>query len=236
MSNQLIEVDGITIEILRKPIKNMHLRIYPPDGRVRVSAPLRLSIQHIRHQLLAKREWLHAQRARVQALPVISEPLMQEGETHYFLGEAYMLTLLESRNPTSITLNDNVLLLNTKPNATMVEKHAHLKKWYQTQMQSLVPDLIKKWEPVIEVDVSTWGVKTMKTRWGSCNTRTHRIWLNLVLIKKPIICLEYVLVHEMVHLLEASHNARFYQLMDTFMPEWRMHQKALYLPTNENPM
>ena len=229
MANNHIEIDGIPIEILRKPIKNMHLRIYPPDGRVRVSAPLRLSLQHIRNQLEAKREWLHTQRARVQALPVISAPTMQAGENHYYLGQSYTLSLLENTSRTKVILKDNLLLLSAKPNSTTVEKQTSLNKWYLTQMQSLVPDLIAKWQPIIEVSVAAWGIKTMKTRWGSCNTRARRIWLNLVLIKKPIICLEYVLVHEMVHLLEASHNARFYQLMDKFMPEWRTHQKALCL-------
>ncbi len=227
MANLQIEIDGITIEILRKPIKNMNLRIYPPDGLVRVSAPLKLSLQQIRHQLEAKREWLHTQRARLQAQPVISAPLMQNGESHYFLGKAYTLNVVESSKPAQLKLKDNILLLSAKLHTTEVTKLACLKRWYQVQMQALIPHLIDKWEPVIGVTVKTWGIKTMKTRWGSCNTRAHRIWLNLSLIQKPIVCLEYVLVHEMVHLLEASHNARFYQLMDQFMPQWRTHQQLL---------
>ncbi len=230
MANNHIEIDGITIEILRKSIKNMHLRIYPPDGQVRVSAPLKLSLQHIRHQLETKREWLHTQRARLQAMPVLSEPTMQTGEAHYFLGQAYPLTVIESPLSPQIILKDNRLLLSMKPHATPIEKQAFLKQWYQAQMQSLVPELIKKWQPLMGVRVESWGAKTMKTRWGSCNTRTRRIWLNLILIQKSIVCLEYVLIHEMVHLLEASHNARFYQFMDKFMPEWRTHQKALHMP------
>ena len=228
MNTNHIEIDGIVIEILRKPIKNMHLRIYPPDGLVRVSAPLRLSLQHIREQLESKRKWLHAQRARLQAQPVITEPLMQTGESHYFLGHAYTLRVSNGAAPTKISLKDNELLLSAAQNSTAMERKALLKQWYRSQMQSLVPDLITKWQPLMGVSVAAWGAKTMKSRWGSCNTRARRIWLNLVLMQKPIICLEYVLIHEMVHLLEASHNARFYQLMDRFMPEWRTHQKALY--------
>lgn len=231
MADDRIDIDGISIEILRKPIKNMHLRIYPPDGQVRVSAPLRLSIRQIRNQLEAKREWIHKQRTRVQQLPDIVAPTLATGESHYFLGRAYMLTIVESVRPTLVTIKNNLLLINIKPNATAIEKRAFLNQWYKTQMLSLLPDLIRKWQPVIGVEVATWGVRTMKTRWGSCNIRTRRIWLNLALIKKPILCLEYVLVHEMVHLHEPSHNARFYQLMDKFMPEWRTHQKALYLPS-----
>ena len=228
MTTHHIEIDGIPIEILRKPIKNMHLRIYPPDGQVRVSAPLRLSLQHIRTQLESKRTWLHTQRARLQAQPIISEPLMQTGESHYFLGHAYTLIVTNCRAPTPVTLKDNELILSTTPHSTAVEKQALLKQWYRTQMQLLVPDLIEKWQPLMGVNVAAWGSKTMKSRWGSCNTRARRIWLNLVLMQKPIVCLEYVLVHEMVHLLEASHNARFYYFMDKFMPEWRTHQTMLY--------
>ena len=230
MTTNQIEIDGITIEILRKPIKNMHLRIYPPDGKVRVSAPLRLSLQQIRHQLESKREWLHTQRARLQAQPVLTEPTIQTGEFHYFLGQANPLSVISSAMPTQIILKDNRLQLSTPSRSTAVEKQAFLNQWYRAQMLSLVPNLIEKWQPIMGVSVATWGTKTMKTRWGSCNTRTRRIWLNLVLIQKPLGCLEYVLIHEMVHLLEASHNARFYQLMDKFMPEWRTHQKALYIP------
>jgi predicted metal-dependent hydrolase len=229
VNNNHIEIDGISIEILRKPIKNMHVRIYPPDGRVQISAPMRLNINYIYKQVEAKLTWLHTQRAKLQSQPVLSELTMHTGESHFFLGQAYTLIVHETQNPKQVILKDNELLLSTKPNATLAEKEAILKRWYQTQMHNLVPDLIKKWQPIIDVSVADWGVKTMKTRWGSCNVRMRRIWLNLVLIKKPILCLEYVLVHELVHLLEASHNTRFYQLMDKFMPEWRTHQKALYL-------
>lgn len=229
MENHLIEIDGISIEIIRKPIKNMHVRIYPPDGAVRVTAPLRLSLQSIQQQLHSKRAWLHSNRTRLQALPIPSEPFMQSGEHHYFLGQAYPLTVIENTNQNRIVFNDNLLQLHTKLNATLDEKLRCLKKWYQAQMQIVVPPLINQWQSVLGVRVYEWGTKSMKTRWGSCNTRRQRIWLNLVLIKKPIPCLEYVLVHEMVHLLEPSHNARFHQLMDRFLPDWRIQQKALYL-------
>lgn len=229
MPHQQIEIDGITIEIHRKAIKNMNLRIYPPDGRVRVSAPLRLSLDDIRTQLETKREWLRTQRTKLQTLPSVTTPTLCTGETHYFLGQAYPLLILENQARPYVSLQDNSLIINTKTGTTSLEKMARLNRWYQLQMQALIPDLIKKWQLILGVHVADWGVKAMKTRWGSCNTQARRIWLNLSLIQKPIICLEYVLVHEMVHLLEASHNKRFYQLMDRFMPDWRTHQKALYL-------
>ena len=232
MGNQLIEIDGISIEIIRKPIKNMHVRIYPPDGSVRVTAPLKLSLQHIQQQLNSKRAWLHRTRTRLQALPIATEPCMQTGELHYFLGEAYPLTVYENTNQNRLLFTDHHFQLHSKLHATLDEKLSSLKKWYQAQMQSVMPPLIQHWQPVLNVNVLEWGTKSMKTRWGSCNTRKQRIWLNLVLIKKPIECLEYVLVHEMVHLLEPSHNARFHQLMDRYLPDWRIHQKALYMTAN----
>lgn len=227
MAQDHIDIDGIPVQILRKPIKNMHLRIYPPDGRVLVSAPLRLSMQHIRHQLEAKRGWLHKQRARLQAIPSVLEPRYVTGESHYFLGIAHTLNVIDGTGPVEIDLNNHLICLSTQKDSTLLEKQAILKQWHHKEMQSVVPPLINKWHSLMGVDVGSWGAKTMKTRWGSCNTRTRHIWLNLVLIKKPIICLEYVLVHEMVHLLEASHNARFYQLMDRFMPDWQLHKKTL---------
>lgn len=222
-----IEIDGITIDIVRKSIKNMHLRIYPPDGRVCVSAPLRMSNQQVCQQLTLKLAWIHKQRARLQNQPSLHEPTLQTGEYHYFLGQRYALNVIENSPKAHVIQSDTLLSLHAKPNATILEKENLLNAWYRSNMQKIVPDLITKWQPVIGVQVASWGCKIMKTRWGSCNTRTHRIWLNLALIKKPIGCLESVLVHEMVHLLEASHNARFYQLMDAFMPHWRVHQQAL---------
>jgi predicted metal-dependent hydrolase len=227
MEKHQIDIDGIRIEVIKKLIKNMVIRVYPPDGRVRVSAPMPLSLQQIRHQLESKMEWLRSQRARLQAQPPISYSTMQSGELHYFLGSAYVLNVVDSVHRTEVSLKNNVLELRVKPNTTLLAKQASLKRWYQEQMQILIPSLIEKWQPVMGVVVNGWGIKTMKTRWGSCNTRTRRIWLNLVLIKKPITCLEYVIVHEMIHLLEASHNARFYQLMDHFLPEWRAYQTLM---------
>lgn len=233
MLNYHVEIDGLTIEIIRKPIKNMHLRIYPPDGQVRVTAPLRLSEKHIRSQIEAKLGWLHKQRARVRAFPAPTESTMQTGECHYFLGQACHLIVLEGSSRPMVTFNGQSLLLQTRANSTTARKLAHLNRWYHVQMQVLLPDLINKWQSVIGVKVASWGIKIMKSRWGYCNTCTQHICLNLNLIKKPISCLEYVLVHEMIHLLEASHNARFYQLMDYFMPQWREHKIKLNEPQQE---
>lgn len=224
---EVLVMDGISIEIIRKPIKNMHFRVYPPHGEIRISAPLKLSLSYIQQQLETKREWLHQHRNRMLEMPPKTTLLMETGEHHYYLGKPYELTVINSPKQMPLMLKDNLLLLYAKPKSPLIEKQAHLKRWYEMQMRSLVPVLIEKWQPIIGVSVASWGTKIMKTRWGSCNVRTRKIWLNLVLIQKPLQCLEYVIVHELVHLLEASHNSRFYQFMDTFMPDWRTHKETL---------
>jgi predicted metal-dependent hydrolase len=223
-----LELDGIPIEILQKRIKNIHLRVYPPDARVVITAPLWLSLKQIKIQLEGKKQWISAQREKILQQPFTSIPTFISGESHYFLGRPYTLSVIESSDACGISLIDECMILSLQRSATLEEKASLVKKWYQSQMANLIPHLIEKWQRVIGVEVASWGIKCMKTRWGSCNTRTRRIYLNLELIKKPRQSLEYVLVHEMIHLLEASHNHRFYELMDRFMHDWRSHQKALY--------
>lgn len=223
----IIELNGIPIEILRKPIKNMNLRIYPPDGLVKVSAPLRYSERLIRQTLEQKGAWIQEQRDRIRSRPTAIESILQTGVTVPFLGKNYLLIIEEHHGPSQIQVNDELIYCYIQPNSSQIERQALLDAWYKRQMKSLLPELIQYWETVVGVKVIEWGVKKMKTRWGSCNTRVARIWLNLNLIKKPQICLEYVLVHELVHLLEPSHNKRFHRLMSQFMPQWREYQDLL---------
>ncbi|CDZ77964.1 hypothetical protein BN59_02260 [Legionella massiliensis] len=227
MATNQFELDGIAIEILRKPIKNIHLRIYPPDGQVRVTAPLRLRLDLIHKQIEAKRAWIHAQRARFRAKLPLSPLTFETGEQHFFLGKAYTLRIHHGVTRPAIHIDTENLDFYIQPEVSTEQKQRLLDHWYRRQMKALLPGLIAKWEPIIAVQVANWGIKLMKTRWGSCNPVEKRIWLNLRLIKKPLICLEYVLVHELVHILEASHNKRFYAFMDQFLPNWRQIQKLL---------
>ncbi len=222
----LIELDDITIELVRKPIKNMYLRIHSTTGDVKVTAPLKLSLDVIRSQLEVRRDWMHRARARALSRAVSQPEKMVHGEPHYFLGKPYLLSVQPNLHLKGIVIEGDVLhgFLESQSHD---ERRKRLQAWYKQQMQRLIPDLIQKWEPVIGVSVREWGIKSMKTRWGSCNVVAHRIWLNLKLIQKPLVCLEYVLVHEMVHLLEANHSKRFYVLMTKFMPQWREYQKQL---------
>ncbi len=222
----IIELDNISIEILRKPIKNMYLRIHYSTGDVTVSAPLKLSLKAIRNQLDIRRAWIHTARARAIARVPPSLVKMECGETHYFLGKPYVLSIQPNVHLKGIVIEGDLMHGFLESHTPSARKKC-LQIWYKKQMQQLIPDLIQKWEPIIGVAVHAWGIKSMKTRWGSCNVVAHRIWLNLNLIQKPLICLEYVLVHEMVHLLEANHSKRFYALMTQFMPKWADYQTLL---------
>ena len=221
-----IDFDDISVEILRKPIKNMYLRVNALTGDVKVTAPLKFPLKTIQAQLDVKRAWIHSARLRAIARMARSSGKMEHGETHHFLGKPYFLVVQPNLLLKGVVIEGEYL-------HGFLDSHSHeerkkcLQAWYKEQMQALIPDLIQKWEPIIGVSVHAWGIKSMKTRWGSCNIVAHRIWLNLNLIQKPLICLEYVLVHEMVHLLEANHSQRFYALMTRFMPQWADYQKQL---------
>ncbi len=221
-----MDMDGISIEVFRKPIKHMYMRVHASTGDVRVTAPLRMPINTIQIHVSSKRDWIQAVRTRAIARTQLSPIKIEDGEQIPFLGTSYPLMIHTHAPLNRIMIDDSTMHYWTKTNAheDVIKK---LHDWYKQQMQALLPELIQKWEPIIGVSVVGWGIKPMKTRWGSCNVITHRISLNLHLIKMPLACLEYVLVHEMVHLLEANHSPRFYALMSRFMPTWKVLQKQL---------
>ncbi len=217
-----ITVSGIPVEIVRKDIKNLHLGVYPPHGRVRVAAPLVITDEAVRLAVIDKLGWIKRQRTKFSAQPRQSRREMVNGESHYFLGKRYRLRVHELDGPARVALRGVATLdLFVRPGSSIEQREAVLQRWYREQLKSLVPPLIEKWQVVLDVQVSDWGVKKMKTKWGSCNTKVQRIWLNLELAKKPMKCLEYILVHEMVHLLERCHNSQFTDLMNKAMPLWR---------------
>ncbi|MDQ3184782.1 MAG: M48 family metallopeptidase [Actinomycetota bacterium] len=228
ISRRIIEVSGIRVEVVRKPIKNLHLSVHPPDGHVRVSAPSHMDDEAVRLAVVSKLCWIRRHQKTFADQPRQSQREMISGESHYFLGRCYRLTVTERNGPNRITLNGTSNLTMQLRPGTDRDKHEQLlNTWYRQHMKELVPDLISKWQPIIGVQVADWGIKKMKTRWGSCNTRDHRVWLNLELAKKSLDCIEYVLVHEMVHLLERKHSERFKALMDQFLPQWRLNRDEL---------
>ena len=226
--SSIIEVSGIRVEVVRKPIKNLRLSVHPPDGRVRVSAPSRIDDEAVRLAVISKLRWIRRHQQTFADQPRQSRREMVSGESHYLMGRRYRLNVLEHNGPNRISRTGNVeLTLHVRPGTDRDKREQVLNDWYRQHMKSLLPDLIARWQPIIGVQVHDWGIKKMKTRWGSCNIRDHRVWLNLELAKRPLHCLEYVLVHEMVHLLERHHNERFKSLMDQFLPQWRSYRDEL---------
>lgn len=216
------------MEVVRKDIKNLHLGVYPPNGRVRVAVPFRLDDEAVRLAVVSRLGWIRKQQRRFGEQERQSPREMVTGETHFLLGRRYRLDVIEQDGAASVRLRNNTILeLRVRPGSHREKRQAVLHGWYRRQLKERIPELIKVWEPVIGVDVADWRIRRMRTRWGSCTVEARRIWLNLELAKKPTVCLEYILVHEMVHLLERRHNDRFRELMDRLMPQWRLYRDEL---------
>jgi predicted metal-dependent hydrolase len=223
-----ITVNGLHVEVVRKNIKNLHLGVYPPNGRIRVAAPLAVNDEAVRLAVVGKLGWIKRKQAEFEEQPRQSQREMVSGESHYFMGQRYRLNVVEHNRPSWIELRGIASMdLYVRLGTDQAHREAVLDKWYRRQLKEMIPGLLAKWEAVVGEQAAEWGVKKMRTRWGSCNIRARRIWLNLELVKKPIQCLEYVIVHELVHLLERGHNDRFKGLMDQFMPQWRLQRDLL---------
>ncbi len=227
-----IAVGDMTVEVVYKRIKNLHLRVYPPDGQVRVSAPIRMPARAIRAFVESKADWIRVQQERIRLTPRAQPCAYADGEHHSVWGDRVQLQVCEQHRPPRIKLDESRILLCVRPGTDRVGRQALMEAWYRAQVRQTAPMLIARWEPVMGVKVERLFVRWMKTRWGSCNTRARSIRLNAELARRAPECLEYVVVHEMAHLLEPSHNARFRSLMDHFMPVWRNIRARL----NANPM
>jgi predicted metal-dependent hydrolase len=228
-----IRVGDLSVEIFRKAIKNLHLGVYPPRGRVRVAAPLAVSDEAVRLAVIGKLGWIRRQKGKFEVQPRQSAREMVNGESHFFLGRRYRLNLIEHQGAGRVILrNKSVMDLYVRPGSNVIKRRKVLLEWYREQLKARVPPLLEKWQPVLGVNPADWGIKQMKTKWGACTVEARRIWLNLELAKKSEKCLEYILVHELIHLLERHHNDRFMTLMDQFMPFWRHYREEL----NQTPL
>jgi predicted metal-dependent hydrolase len=214
--------------VLRKPIRHLRLGVYPPHGLVRVAAPLGVSDDAIQRLVVSRLDWIRRHQARFEGQSGQSGREVISGESHYFLGQPYVLRVVEQRGPARVALQGVASIdLYIRPAASVEDRRRVLHNWYRQELKALIPPLLARWQPVVGVEAAEWGVRTMRTRWGSCNIRARRIWLSLELARKPAECLEYVVVHELVHLLERRHNQRFYGYLDRFMPTWRLARAAL---------
>ena len=227
INNRRIEVSGIPVEIVRKEIKNLHVGVYPPSGRVRVAAPLRLDDEAVRLAVVSRLGWIRRKQTEFEEQVRQSQREFVTGESHYFEGRRYRLDVIERDAPPTVKLRNTRLELGVRPNSDRDAREAVLHRWYRRHLRNQLPPLVAKWEPKLGVTVEDVRIKKMKTLWGSCNIEARRIWLNLELAKKPSSCLAYILVHEMVHLLERHHNDRFRELMDKFLPQWRSYRDEL---------
>ncbi len=222
-----MNVAGIEIEIIKKNIKNMHLSVVPPDGRVRISAPLSIGNEAIQLFAISKIGWIKKQIEKFQNQQRQSEREYVSGESHYLWGKRYRMEIRYTRGNSKVELNGNKMIFTIHSESTANQRQNTLNEWYRRHLKVKLPSLFDKWEKVIGIHANEVKVKNMLTKWGSCSTEAKRIWINLQLVKKPIECLEYIVVHELVHLLEKSHNKQFVAYMDAFLPDWRTRKELL---------
>ena len=223
----VMEISGIKVEVIKKKIKNMHLSVLPPLGRVRISAPIGTSDETIKLFAIKKIGWIKKQIQKFESQPRQSEREYVSGESHYLLGRRYRLELKYTKKANKVETKGNKLVLTVREASTQEQREKIMNEWYRAELKAKLPALIEKWEKIIGVKTNDFGVKNMRTRWGTCNVKDKRIWINLQLAKKPVACLEYIVVHELVHLLEKNHTPVFIEYMDKFLPGWRVTKDEL---------
>jgi len=223
-----MEIGELTIDVVRKSIKNMHLSVYPPAGRIRIAVPLDVDDDAVRLYIIAKLSWIKRNQRKFENQDRQSPRAFLERESHYFQGQRYLLRITEHEAPPKVELKTKTYIdLYIRPGSTIEQRNSILNEWYRKQLKNQIPGIIPKRERIIGVTVSDWGIKQMKTKWGTCNIEEKRIWINLELAKKPANCLEYIIVHEMIHLLERHHNAIFLAYIDKFIPQWKFYKEEL---------
>lgn len=229
---QQIRLGDIDIDVVYKDIKNVHLSVYPPAGRVRISAPLRMDLDTVRVFAISKLGWIKKQQIKLREQEREAPRDFLNRESHYYLGKRYLLKIIKQNASPDVVLKHDRVELFVRPNSSPEKMKNVLEGWYRQRLKEIIPGYIEKYEQKMKVQVNEFGIKKMKTKWGTCNREARRIWLNLELAKKPLHCLEYIIVHEMVHLLERKHNEIFVAYMDKFLPKWRSYKEEL----NRHPL
>ncbi|MGV8857679.1 M48 family metallopeptidase [Rhodoglobus sp.] len=222
-----LTVAGIGVDVVYKNIKNMHISVYPPIGRVRVAAPDRLDEDAIRLAVIQRLPWIKKQRTQLQSAERQSEREMVAGESHYVWGQRLRLKLIDTTGRAHVNISESKLQLASSVGADTAQRRKLLESWYRKQLKAAIPPLIEKWEPIVGHMVNGWTVRRMKTKWGSCNPDSSSLWFNIELAKKHPRCLEYIVVHEMTHFHERTHNDHFVELMDKYLPNWRATRDEL---------
>jgi len=222
-----IIIEDLTIEVTKKPVKNIRLLVNIHEKNIRIIAPIRLKLDNIRVFAESKILWIKKQLSKIVYIKPNFTYQYITWEIHSHLGKKYTLSSSEVSKKPKVLLWENVIYLHININSTYAQRKFLLESWQRKQLKNLIPEYIEKWEQIMKVQVKDFWVKKMKTRWWTCNPRAHRIWLTLELIHQPIECIEYVIVHEMTHLLERWHRKKFIALMDRFLPQWREYKKVL---------
>lgn len=230
--NNTITVSGIEVLIERKDIKNLHLAVYPPYGMVRVAVPEHITDDNVRLAVISKLNWIKKQKSNFKEQPRQSKREMLSGETHYFFGKRYRLEIIKESPKNKLEISNNKIFLYLKNELNQEKKELLINKWYREELKKHLTILIEKWEAIIGIKVNSWGIRKMKTKWGSCNIEKKHILINSELAKKPFECIEYIVVHEMVHFLERHHNDNFKFYMDKFFHNWKISRDLL----NNSPL
>ncbi|MDR7855412.1 SprT family zinc-dependent metalloprotease [Tissierella sp.] len=218
-----LTIEDIEIEVAKKNIKTIRLSVHPPNGQVKISAPNRMTDESIRLFIISRLAWIKKQQLKFENQEKIPELEYVSGEEHYYFGQRYLLNVItEDINKAKVEIRSNKFIdLYVREGSDKGKRAATMKEWYRKELKSLIPSMIEKWENIMGLKINEWGVKQMKTRWGTCNINAKRIWLNLELAKKPYHCLEYIIVHEIAHLIERGHGPKFKAIMDEYYPNWR---------------
>lgn len=225
---EYVKIGDISIEVIRKEIKNIHLRVYPPDGHIRISAPQKMELDSVRLFAITKSEWIKKKQEELRSFSRQSEREYVSGENHYFKGHRYRLKVIYQHTDPHVKLKGNQFMnLYVRQGATKERRAEIIRDWYRDNLREIIEQLIPKWEKKLEVSVEHWEIKQMKTLWGSCNHKRKSILFNLELAKKPIYCVEYIVAHELAHLVERNHNDRFAALLDVNIPNWRAIKSEL---------
>jgi len=222
-----LTVRGIDVDVIHKDIKNLHIGVYPPMGRVRVAAPQRLDDGQVRLAVIQRLPWIKKQREQLRAAPRQTEREMVTGESDYVWGVRRRLKVVERPGRPHIEVDGDRLVLYVPPTTSAEARRQCLDRWYREQLRHVLPDLIAQWETEMDVVVPKWTIRRIKTKWGSCNRETRHLWFNVELAKKHPDCLEYIVVHVITHYFERNHTAQFAGLMDSSLPDWRSRRDQL---------
>lgn len=226
-ASSYLTVRGIDVDVVYKDIKNLHIGVYPPLGRVRVAAPEHLNDEQVRLAVVQRLPWIKRKREQLKTAPRQTEREMVTGESHYVWGLRKRLKVIERPGRTHLEIEGDRLVLYTPSDTTAEQRRTALDRWHRQQLRQAIPGVIEAWEHQLEVSVPKWTIRRMKTKWGSCNRETRQLWFNVELAKKHPDCLEYIVVHEMTHYFERNHSDRFTKLMDKHLPDWRNRREQL---------